>query len=246
MPTSKLAKWKILLSEFDIVYVTQKVVKGQELEDHLAENPVDGRYKPLKTYFPDEEVRGEWMTKNSKILPYLHHVQDLRKSFTKMQFQHVPRIQNEFADALATLSSIIQHPNKNFIDLILMKIHNKPSYCAHVKEEADEKPWFHNIKEYLAKREYLELANPTQKCIFRRLSNNFFHNRGILYRKTPNMGLLRCVDAKEASRLLEEIHVGTCGPYMNGFVLAKMILWAGYFWMTMETVCIQYVRKFHR
>ncbi|XP_075097991.1 uncharacterized protein LOC142175304 [Nicotiana tabacum] len=32
------------------------VVKGQALADHLAENPVDGEYKPLKTYFPDEEV----------------------------------------------------------------------------------------------------------------------------------------------------------------------------------------------
>ncbi|XP_070039260.1 uncharacterized protein [Nicotiana tomentosiformis] len=55
-PTGKLAKWQILLSEFDIIYVTQKVVKGQVLVDHLVENPVDREYKPLKTYFPDEEV----------------------------------------------------------------------------------------------------------------------------------------------------------------------------------------------
>ncbi|XP_070013511.1 uncharacterized protein [Nicotiana sylvestris] len=56
MPTGKLAKWLILLSEFDIIYVTQKVVKGQELAHHLAENPIDGEYEPLKMYFPDEEV----------------------------------------------------------------------------------------------------------------------------------------------------------------------------------------------
>ena len=56
MPTGKLAKWQILLSEFDIVYVTQKVVKGQALADHLAENPVDGEYEPLEMYFPDKEV----------------------------------------------------------------------------------------------------------------------------------------------------------------------------------------------
>ena len=41
MPVGKLAKWQILLSEFDIVYVTRKAVKGQALADHLAENPVD-------------------------------------------------------------------------------------------------------------------------------------------------------------------------------------------------------------
>ncbi|XP_019229899.1 PREDICTED: uncharacterized protein LOC109210877 [Nicotiana attenuata] len=62
-------------------------------------------------------VLGEWDTKNTKILPYLYRVQELIKRFTKMEFNHVPRIQNEFADALATLSSI-QHPDKNFIDTI--------------------------------------------------------------------------------------------------------------------------------
>ncbi|XP_070017031.1 uncharacterized protein [Nicotiana sylvestris] len=31
-------------------------MKAQELGDHLAENPVDDEYEPLKTYFPDEEV----------------------------------------------------------------------------------------------------------------------------------------------------------------------------------------------
>nr|XP_019071496.1 uncharacterized protein LOC109121281 [Solanum lycopersicum] len=41
MPTGKLAQWQILLSEFDIVYVTQKAIKAQALADHLPENPVD-------------------------------------------------------------------------------------------------------------------------------------------------------------------------------------------------------------
>ncbi|XP_070008546.1 uncharacterized protein [Nicotiana sylvestris] len=56
IPIGKLAKWQILLSEFDIAYVTQKAVKGQALADHLAKNSVGGAYEPLKTYFPDEEV----------------------------------------------------------------------------------------------------------------------------------------------------------------------------------------------
>ena len=56
MPTGKLAKWQMLLSEFDIVYVTQKVINAYALADHLAENPVDEEYEPLKTYFHDEEV----------------------------------------------------------------------------------------------------------------------------------------------------------------------------------------------
>ncbi|XP_070025397.1 uncharacterized protein [Nicotiana sylvestris] len=108
------------------------------------------------------QVQGEWATENSKILPYLHHVQELRKMFRNIKFRHVPGIQNEFAVALATLSSMIKHPDKNYI------------------------------------------------IPFR---------GGNLYKRTPDLALLRCVGAKEASKLLEDVHAGTCGPHMNDFVL---------------------------
>ncbi|XP_070034321.1 uncharacterized protein [Nicotiana tomentosiformis] len=56
MPTGRLAKWQILLNEFDIVYVTLTTMKAQALTDHLAKNPIDVEYQPLSTYFPEEEV----------------------------------------------------------------------------------------------------------------------------------------------------------------------------------------------
>ncbi|XP_070010797.1 uncharacterized protein [Nicotiana sylvestris] len=127
------------------------------------------------------QVLGEWATKNTKILSYLQHVQESMKRFTKKEFKHIPRIQNEFADALATLSSMIQHLDKNFIDPIPVRIYNQPAYCAHVQKETNGNPWFHDIKEYLAKGEYSEHANHTQKCTLQRLSNHFFQSGGILY-----------------------------------------------------------------
>ncbi|XP_070010499.1 uncharacterized protein [Nicotiana sylvestris] len=115
-----------------------------------------------------------------------------------------------------------------------------------LKKKWTEKPWFHDIKEYLAKGKYPEQANHTQKRTLRRLSNHFFYCGGTVYRRTLDLGLLRYVDVKEASKLLEEIHAGTCGPHMNGIVLAKKILRAGYFWMIMETDCIRYIQKCHK
>ncbi|XP_070039121.1 uncharacterized protein [Nicotiana tomentosiformis] len=56
MPTGRLAKWQILLTEFDIIYVTRTAIKAQALADYLAENPVDEEYEPLKNYFPDKKV----------------------------------------------------------------------------------------------------------------------------------------------------------------------------------------------
>jgi len=72
---------------------------------------------------------------------------------------------------------------------------------------------------------------------------NFFASGEVLYRRTPDLGLLRCVDASEAAKLLEQIHAGVCGTHMNGLTLARKILRAGYFWMTMEHDYCNFVQK---
>jgi len=60
------------------------------------------------------------------------------------------------------------------------------------------------------------------------------------------LGLLRCVDAAEAVRLIEQIHAGVCGTHMNGLTLARKVLRAGYFWMTMENDYCKFVQKCHK
>ncbi|XP_070035328.1 uncharacterized protein [Nicotiana tomentosiformis] len=260
MPTGKLAKWQILLSEFDIIYVTQKAVKGQALVGHLAENPVDGEYKPLKMYFPDEEVSfmGEDITEaydgwrmffdeaaNFKGVG----IRAILVSETGQHYLVSKKLRfpctNNMAEYEACIFGLRLAIDMNVQELLVIGdsdlLVHQPAYYAHVEEESDGNPWFHDIKEYLAKGEYPEHSTYTQKRTLRRLANHFFQSGEILYRRTPDLGLLRCIDAKEASRLLEEIHVGTCRPHINGFILAKKILRAGYFWMTMETDCIKYI-----
>nr|XP_033509579.1 uncharacterized protein LOC117274413 [Nicotiana tomentosiformis] len=87
-------------------------------------------------------VQGEWSTKNVKILPYLHCVKELCNKFTNIEFKHVPKIQNDFADALATLSSMIQHPYKNYIVLIEVEIKDQHAYCFHVDEDPEAIDYF--------------------------------------------------------------------------------------------------------
>ncbi|XP_069152914.1 uncharacterized protein [Solanum lycopersicum] len=282
----------MLLSEFDIVYVTQKAIKAQALADHLAENPVDKEYEPLKTYFHDEEVsfvgedisevypgwrlffdgavnhqgkgvgavlvsesgqhypmaaklrfdctnnmaeyeacilglkmavdmnvyellvigdsdllihqvQGEWAVKNPKIVPYVQYVQNLCKRFRKIEFRHTPRIQNELADALATIASMIKHPDTDYIDPLDIDLKEHPIHCSHVESEPDGLPWYFDIKRYLESETYPEDATSNQKKSIRRMALNFFLNGEVLYRRTPDLGLLRCVDAAEAVRLIE-------------------------------------------
>ncbi|XP_077222145.1 uncharacterized protein LOC143855988 [Tasmannia lanceolata] len=50
-----MARWLLLLSEFDITHVTQKYVKGRTIAEKLAESPRE-ESQPFKPMFPDEEI----------------------------------------------------------------------------------------------------------------------------------------------------------------------------------------------
>ena len=53
--SSKIARWKVFLVEYDIMYMTRKVVKGSVIADHLADNAIED-YEPLNFDFPNEDV----------------------------------------------------------------------------------------------------------------------------------------------------------------------------------------------
>ena len=51
----RIARWQVLLLEFDIVYVTQKAIKGSALADYLAQQPLND-YQPMHPELPDEDI----------------------------------------------------------------------------------------------------------------------------------------------------------------------------------------------
>ncbi|MCI25308.1 NBS-containing resistance-like protein, partial [Trifolium medium] len=51
----KISRWQMLLSEYDIQYVTQKAIKGSVLSEHLAHQPLE-EYQPIRFDFPDEDI----------------------------------------------------------------------------------------------------------------------------------------------------------------------------------------------
>ena len=65
----RISKWQMLLSEFDIKYVSQGAVKGQALADQLAEHPIEGLNQNSEVNFPDENImraEGESREEQSK------------------------------------------------------------------------------------------------------------------------------------------------------------------------------------
>ncbi|XP_069148138.1 uncharacterized protein [Solanum lycopersicum] len=79
--------------------------------------------------------------------------------------------------------------------------------------------------------------------MLRRMPLNFYLSGEVLYRRTSDLDLLRCVDA---AKVIEQIHAGVCGTHMNGLTMERKIFLAGYFWMTMENDCCKFVQKYHK
>ncbi|XP_070017500.1 uncharacterized protein [Nicotiana sylvestris] len=152
------------------------------------------------------EYEGEWETRDLKLIPYQQCLHDLSNRFRLVEFRHIPRVHNEVADALATLASMLHHPDKIHVDPLHIQVHDQHVYCNMIEEEVDGEPWFYDVKEYLRMGIYPEQATGDQKRAIRRLSSGFFLS-GVLYKKTPDLGLLRCIDASQATTVMTEPYI---------------------------------------
>ncbi|RVW61639.1 Transposon Tf2-11 polyprotein [Vitis vinifera] len=248
-----LMRWLVLLTEFDIHYVTQKSIRGSIVVDHLASLPIfDGRV--IDDDFPDEDVatvtslsswrmyfdgaanhsgygisvllisphgdriprsvrlafsdqhpvmnniiQGEWKTRDAKLRPYHAYLELLVGRFDDLRYNHLPRAQIQFVDALATLASMIDIPADATVCPLLIESRFAPAYCCLIDDMDidDGLPWM----------------------------------------------LLLCLDRASVDRVMREVHAGVCRPHMGGHMLARKIMRTSYFWLTIETDCCQFVQK---
>jgi len=208
---------------------------------------IEYRVKILEVYGDSalvvHQIKGEWETRDQKLIPYLAYIKGLMEYFDAITFHHILQEDNQLADALATLSSMFELNQEEELLTIKMKSHEHPAYCKFIEEERDGKPWYFDIKRYLQSREYPRSATENDKRLLRRLASGFMVNGQFLYKRNHDMVLLRCVDAKEAELILQEVQEGAFGTHINGHSMARKILRAGYFFMTMETNCCKQVRK---
>nr|XP_016440541.1 PREDICTED: uncharacterized protein LOC107766300 [Nicotiana tabacum] len=170
-----------------------------------------------------QQAQGEWETRDVKLLPYRQDVEDLRKRFKSIEFRYIPWFHNELVDALANLASMLPYPGNVHIGPLEIQIRERHGYCNTVEVEPDVQTWYHDIKRFLKTKEYPEKASGYQKRTIRRLASGFFLIREVLYKRTTDLNLLRCVDAQEAGRIMNEVHARVCGPHMNVYVLAKIV-----------------------
>ncbi|XP_070011347.1 uncharacterized protein [Nicotiana sylvestris] len=154
------------------------------------------------------QAQGKWETRYIKLIPYRQYVRHLSKRFKSIEFRYISRFHNELADALASLASMLLYPGNTLIDPLEIQVRNQHGYFNTIETELDGEPWYHDIKRLLKIREYPDDAKEDQKRTIRQLASGFFLNREILYKRTPDLNLLRCIGATEAEQIMSEVHSG--------------------------------------
>ncbi|XP_016740227.1 uncharacterized protein Mb2253c-like [Gossypium hirsutum] len=168
------------------------------------------------------QLKGEWETRDPKLIRYLKLVLELIQEFDSITFQYLPRDENQMADALATLASMIKVNKSGDMKPIQINIYETPAPCYSIKEEKnDDHPWYQDILRHVKNREYPDHATENDKRRLRRLAIDYILDGEILYKRGKNQVLLRCMDAVEAKKILKEVHEGICRTYANGFTMAK-------------------------
>ncbi|KAK5811443.1 hypothetical protein PVK06_026774 [Gossypium arboreum] len=177
------------------------------------------------------QLKGEWETRDPKLIDYRKLVLELVKKFDDITFSYLPRDENQMADALGTLASMIKVNKQEDVKSIWMSIYETPAHCYNIEEdeEKDDHPWYHDILQYVRNREYPDQASENDKRMLRRLAIDYVLDGEILYKRRKDQVLLRCVDTVEAKKILEEVHEGVCGTHVNGFTMARQIMRFGYY-----------------
>ena len=191
-----------------------------------------------------------WKMKEEHLKPYQQYLLDLTKTFEKIEYTIIPRAQNHFAEASATLVSIVEilkgvwtQPLE--IEQNYEEVHNRKAETSVMTTEEEEVPWYYDIMKFLELGVYPNGFDQIKHCSIRMTATQSILCGGKLYRRTYDGIHLRCLRKEEPERVVKEVHRGICGSHINGRMLAKKILRIGYYWNTMETDCVDYVKSYH-
>ena len=98
----------------------------------------------------------------------------MTESFKEVTFDYLPKGQNYFADAFATLSFLLQAEDGMDIKPLRINILEQPAHCMIVHVEFDNEPWYHDIKKYLQSGEFPKKSQPSDRKFIRKIADKFF------------------------------------------------------------------------
>uniref|UniRef100_A0A2N9FH02 Uncharacterized protein n=1 Tax=Fagus sylvatica TaxID=28930 RepID=A0A2N9FH02_FAGSY len=165
------------------------------------------------------QLTGEYMAKDERMIAYLDLARNLLKGFCKYNIERVGREHNGHADSLAGLASSVA---PEFRRTIIVEVQDTPSIAKGGQAGRTRK------KQLRFARQQQGIGSPEE---------------GKLYKRSYTGPYLLCVHPDLVPNLLYEIHEGICGSHTGGRSLAHRAIGQGYWWPYMQKDAAQYVKR---
>ena len=95
------------------------------------------------------QILKKWKIREEKLMPFLNQLEEISEKFECVEFFYIPRSQNNFADALATLASMVEIPGEQKDIHIQIQKRTSPAFCLSVRIEEeriiDPNVWYYDI-----------------------------------------------------------------------------------------------------
>ncbi|CAL8084296.1 unnamed protein product [Prunus armeniaca] len=302
--TGHLAKWVLLLNQYEIIYTPAKAVKGQAVADFLADHPILADWEILDD-LPDEQVfctdvSPVWMmcfdgsarkdgagagvifvsperhilpysftlselcsnnvveyqalimglqmpvemnisslevyddsmlvvnqllthyeVRKDDLIPYHQMAMQLIERFDFVTLEHVPRKDNQMADALANLAATLALTKDEVVNLPVCQLWLIPLTLGASQEgvnvisvlSIDVDDWRQPLIDYLEHGKLPDDSRHRSKVWHR--APRFIYYKEILYRRSFEGLFLRCLGEEDASKAMEEAHSDNGKPFSN-------------------------------
>ena len=172
---------------------------------------------------------------------YVSLVKQRLGSFSAWKLEHIPRDYNEKVDALAAVAASLP-----MTEIVFMPIYYQPDSSigtTRVSQVDEVSPsWMDPIMKYINTRELSNEQNKAHKIQIHLV--RFSLVNGQLFKRSLDGSYLRCLTTEQRQYVLAELHEGICGNHPGGNrTLAHRAHTQGYYWPTMRSDDVDYVRK---
>ncbi|XP_073284858.1 uncharacterized protein [Primulina huaijiensis] len=249
----RMIKWAVELGEYDIEYKPRVAIKAQALSDFLSEMAqpdeeevwrvfVDGAFSlagcgaGVVIVSPIGEriklaVRIDSRVTNNEaeyeaVLAGIRAAQEIgvsrAKTFVDWGIEQIPREDNGEADALAKMAASLSEVSTREVLHVSRLILSTDEEALPAPEDS----WMTSLIKFITAGELPEDKIQAQKI--KRQAPRFVLLNNVLYRRSFQGPLLKCLSEGEVDYVLREIHEGCCAEHLGGTALTRKTMLVGF------------------
>ncbi|XP_070025449.1 uncharacterized protein [Nicotiana sylvestris] len=188
----------------------------------------------------DSLLFGNQVNKTFKVLEdrlqrYLDKLQVTLHRFKEWTLEHVPRGQNNQANALANLGPSVEDNEITSGTVVQLSKSVDEEGHAKIKYTSLTWDWRNKYIDYLKNGKLL--SDPKKsRTLLTKVALFPLAEDGVLYRRMFDGPLEICLGPGDTDNVLREIHKGTCGNHSDAKSLVHKIIKVGYYWDYMEKI----------